>query len=139
MAEVAGNLFEVYVLAGATPMTASTGAKVLAIDNASFKDLCNILEKTAFGDTHKMRMGGLKDTELSLSGNYYAGDTTGQAVFIAGDTIMVGAYPSGPTAAGRQVECIVESVEQSATPNDKVKFSVGLAANGAAVALPART
>ena len=138
MAEQAGYLNEVYVLAGETAMTASTGAKVLGVDNSTWSAVCDLLEVTQFGDSYKNRIGGLKDTSLSISGNYYPGDTTGQDVLDAGVIVYIGVYPQGPTVAGRQVKAIVESLELSAAQDGKQEFSASIQGIAAPVTLPAQ-
>ena len=136
--EQAGFINEVWVLTGSTAMVAGTGAKILGVDNSSFGKLCEILDITSFGDTYKKRMAGIKDTSLSISGNVYTGDTTGQAVLIPGDSIYIGTMPQGAAVAGLQIPAIVQSFETSIDVNGKQTFSCAIAANGAPVALPAR-
>jgi len=138
MAEVAGFTNQVWAIAGATAMTNSTGAKMLGVDSSTYSQLCDILEITAFGDTYKNRMGGLKDTTFSVSGNYYPGDTTGQEILIPGNTVFIGVYPSGTGVAGKQVKAIVESFEISAAVADKQTFSASLSGIAAPVSLPLR-
>ncbi len=138
MAELAGKTNEIYILTGAVAMTSSTGAKVLGCDDSSYKTLCDLLEITAFGDTNKLRLAGLLDTSIDLSGNYYPGDTTGQDELVPGDSVYIGVYPSGPTAAGYQFPGIVESFEIKAAVADKQTFSATIQGNGAVVALDAQ-
>ena len=139
MAELAGYLNEVWVLTGAVAMAAGTGAKILGVDNSSFGRLCDMLDITSFGDTYKKRMAGLKDSTFTISGNVYVGDTTGQDVLIPGDSIYIGVMPSGPTVAGTQVPCIVESFETSIDVAGKQTFSATLSPIGAPVALAIRS
>jgi hypothetical protein len=138
MAELAGYLNEVYVLTGSTAMTDATGAKVLGTDNSGWNALCELLEITAFGDTHRNRMAGLKDTSVSLSGNYYPGDTTGQDELVPGDTIYIGIYPSGSGSAGKQVKALVESFEITAAKDGKQEFSASIQGIDAPEVLPAQ-
>ena len=138
MAEIAGFKNQVFILTGATAMGAATGAKVQGVDNSTFGRLCDILEITAFGDTYKNRMAGLKDSEFSLSGNVYTGDTTGQDVMVPGDTVFIGAYPQGTTVAGTQVKAIVESFEASSEVSGKQTFSASFSCIAAPVTLPLR-
>ena len=139
MAEQAGKTNEVWVLDGTVAMTAGTGAKMLGVDNSTFRRLCDLLDISAFGDTYKKRLAGLKDTEISISGNLYVGDTTGQDVLIPGNSIYIGVMPSGPTVAGYQVPVIVESFEISSDVNGKQTFSATFGALDASVALPIRS
>lgn len=136
--EIAGYKNEVYILAGTTPMTNATGAKVQGVDSSDWQDMADKLEVSQFGDTHKDFIGGQKDTTYSMSGYYDPADTNGQALLVAGDFVMVGIYPQGPTAAGRQVKALVESVGYSATAAGRQEFSASLQGCGAPVALPAR-
>lgn len=138
MAEVSGNTNLVYGLASATAMANNTGAKILGVDNSSMGNLCEILEITAFGDTYKNRLAGLKDTTFSISGNVYTGDATGQAILVPGNTIHIGVMPSGVGVAGSQVKCIVESFESSYDANGKQTFSATFSAIAAPVALAIR-
>lgn len=138
MAEQAGFINQVYLLTGSTAMTSSTGAKVLGVDNSTFNRLCDLLEITAFGDTYKNRLAGLKDSNISISGNLYIGDTTGQDDLVPGDTIYIGVYPQGPTVAGSQIKGIVESFEQSSDVAGKQTFSASIQGIAAPVTLPAR-
>lgn len=139
MPEIAGKTNIVYILTGTTAMTNSTGAKVLGVDSSSYNQLCDLLEITQFGDSYKNRMAGLKDTNFSLSGNYYPGDTTGQDELVPGDTVFVGVYPQGTGVAGSQVKAIVESFEISAGVGDKQTFSASLQGIAAPVTLPLRS
>jgi len=139
MAEQAGFKNQVFILTGAVAMGAATGAKILGVDNSTFGKLCDILEITAFGDTYKNRMAGLKDSTFTISGNLYTGDTTGQDVLIPGDTVFVGAFPQGTTVAGTQVKAIVESVEMSSEVSGKQTFSASFSCIAAPVALPIRS
>ena len=139
MAEQSGNKNQVWVLDGDTAMAAGTGAKILGVDNSSYKTLCDLLDITAFGDDYKSRIGGLKDTEISISGNLYVGDTTGQDVLVPGNDIYIGVMPSGPTVAGYQVPVLVESFEISSDVAGKQTFSATFGATGAPVVLPIRS
>lgn len=136
MAEIAGKTNVVYILTGATHMTGSTGAKVLGVDNSSYKQLCELLDITAFGDSYRNRLAGLKDTQVTVSGNYYPGDTTGQDELVPGDTVWIGIYPSGTGVAGKQCKCIVESFEINADVGGKQTFSSSLMGIAAPEELP---
>jgi hypothetical protein len=138
VAEIAGKTNIVYILAGTTAMTDSTGAKVLGVDNSSYQMLCDLLEITAFGDSYKKRLAGLLDTSVTISGNYYPGDTNGQDILVVGNTVQIGIYPSGTGSAGKQVEAIVESFEINADVGGKQTFSSTLQGTEAPAALPAQ-
>lgn len=135
MAEVAGKTNVVYVHPEA--MTNSTGSKITGADNASYKTLCDILDITSFGDTHRRRMAGLLDTEITLSGNIYTGDT-GQGLLIAGNTVFIGCYPQGTAVPSMQVQAIVNSFEASYPVDGKQTFSATFSCIAAPVALPAQ-
>jgi len=139
MSELAGKLNQCYVLSGEVAMTGSTGAKINAIDNSTWNQLCDLLDIPQFGDEYKNRIGGLKDTEVSISGNYDPSDTNGQNVLVAGDICYIGIYPQGTTVAGKQVKAIVGSVEISADVTGKQTISASLSGIGAPAALPARS
>ena len=138
MPELAGKLNQVWALAGSTAMTGATGAKVFGVDNASWNALCSLLEIPQFGDTHMNRMAGLKDTTVSISGNYDPTDATGQNILEPGDIIHIGVYPQGTAVAGKQVKAIVESFENAAEVTGKQTFSASISGIAAPVALPLR-
>lgn len=136
MAEVAGKTNVVYVHTEA--MTNSTGAKITGADNASYKTLCDILDITSFGDTNRKRMAGLLDTEITVSGNIYTGDT-GQGLLVPGTTVFIGCYPQGTAVPSMQVQAIVNSFEASYPVDGKQTFSATFSCIAAPVALPAQT
>ena len=139
MPEIAGKTNVVYILAGESAMTGSTGAEVMGVDESTYSMLCDMLEITAFGDSSKRRMAGLKDTNMSLSGNYYPGDTNGQDLLVPGDTVYIGIYPQGASAAGKQFKALVENFEISASASGKQTFSATVQGIDEPVALPAQT
>jgi len=138
MAEVAGVTNQCFILAGATHMTGSTGAKINGINKSTFKQLADIMEITAFGDTSKRRIAGLLDAEIAVDGNVYVGDTTGQDVLVAGASCWIGVYPSGTAVAGKQIPAIVESVEVAADIKGMQTIKAVCKLNGVAEALPLR-
>ena len=130
MAELAGKLMELRI--NSTEMTnGGDGAKVNGVDNATLNKLADILEITQFGDDYKKRIVGLKDSNVSLSGNYDPADTDGQLVLEPGDDVWVALFPQGTTENGTQVKMIVENFEQSAAVDGKQEFSSSLQGNGA--------
>lgn len=139
MAELAGKTNQVYILAGTSAMSGATGAKINGVDSATLNRLADILEISQFGDDYKKRMAGLKDSNISISGNFDPADTNGQNVIVAGDFVYVGLYQQGTAVAGVQVPMIIESVEQAAEVSGQQTFSASFQGNGAPVALPART
>jgi len=139
MAELSGKINIVYILTGATPMLATTGAKINGVNSSTYNRLAEILEITQFGDDYKKRMAGLKDTSVSLSGNYDPSDTAGQLDLEPGDSVYIGIYPEGTGTAGKQAPMVVENFEQSSSADGKQEFSSSLVGNGAPETLPAQT
>lgn len=139
MAELAGKTNIVYILTGATAIADGTGAKISGVDSSTYNRLAEILEITQFGDDYKKRMAGLKDTSVSLSGNYDPSDTNGQLELEPGDNVYIGIYPEGTGTASKQIPMLVENFEQSASADGKQEFSSSLIGNGAPEALPAQT
>jgi predicted secreted protein len=139
MSELAGKTNVVYILTGTTAMEDGTGAKVLGVNDSSYNQLCDLLEITQFGDDNKNRIAGLKDTNVSLSGNYYPGDTEGQDELVSGDTVYIGVYPEGTGEDGKQVKAIVENFEISASVDGKQEFSASLQGIAEPETLPAQS
>ena len=137
MPELAGKLNEVWILAGSSPMTNATGAKISGVDNSTWKRLCDMLETNAFGNTNKTRMGGLLDNNVTISGNLYDTDT-GQGALVEGAAIYIGVYHQGHTVNGRQMPAIIESIDEAADASGKQTFSASILGNGAPVTLPLR-
>jgi hypothetical protein len=120
MPELGGNLMVVKVgTTGAGPFVLING-----VDNSTLRKLCNILDMTKFGHTHKVRAAGIKDSSVSLSGNYDPADATGQLKLEPGDTVWIQVLPDG--VAGSQIEMLVENFEQTADANGKQTFSSSL-------------
>jgi len=138
-AETAGFVNQVWALTGTTEMAAGTGALIKGVESSSFARMCDILEITAFGDTHKKRMAGLKDTEISISGTIYVGDTTGQDILVPGDSIFIGVMPQGVAVAGTQVAAIVESFATKTDVSGKQTFDAKFSCIAAPVVLPIRS
>jgi len=133
---LAGNKNEVWFLKGTTPMDGTTGTKLEGMDNASLTETADILEITEFGSEYKKRIPGLKDASASISGNYK--ESTEE--LHAGDYVYIGMYPNTSANPGKQLLCIVESVEYSADAGDKQTISISLQAAGEPIeVLPART
>ena len=137
-AEVAGYVNRVKILAGAVAMAGAgspTGSYIEGVDNSTFSLLCDLLEITAFGDSYKNRLAGLKDGSMSISGNYDSADT-GQTAIVPGSTFYIGVYPSGPSVVGKQAPAICESWELSADAAGKQTFTASFSFIGEPVALP---
>ena len=120
MGELAGKLNIIKIATTAE----GAGTKINGVDNSTFNRLCDILEITQFGDSYKNRMAGLKDTSISISGNFDPADTNGQLVLEPGDFVWVQVLPNGST--GKKVKMIVENFEHGASVNDKQTFSSSL-------------
>lgn len=127
--ELAGKVMEVRINSAEMNSNAD-GAKVEGVDNATLNKLADILEISQFGDTYKKRMAGLKDSNVSLSGNYRHDDTTGQLKLEPGDAVWIAVFPQGTGEDGTQIEMVVESFEQSASVDGKQEFSSSLQGNG---------
>jgi len=138
MAEFAGITNQVWVLAGSTPMTNNTGAKMLSIDNSSWDTLCDVLEYLAYGDTYKKRIASLHDTAMTISGSLNPAETTGQNAMVAGATVMLGVYPEGTTVAGTQAQFIVTKVGKAFPAAGMQTVSYEVVCNSVPVALPLR-
>ena len=141
MAELAGRLNYVKVLANSVAMVgagAPTGTAVGGLDSSSYNRLCDLVEITPFGATHKKRLATLQDTSVPISGNYDSADA-GQLILVPGTTIMIAVHPGGATTAGNQVNAIVESFEIAATTSGKQTFSASIQGIAAPVASPAHS
>ncbi len=134
MTELAGRINLVQI---APDDEGSPGAftKINGVDDSTLNRLAEILEITQFGDTHRKRIGGIKDTDLDLSGNFDPADTNGQNLLEPGDICWIRVLYDGTN--GRQIPMIVENFEQSATADDKQEFSSSLLGNGAPSDVPA--
>lgn len=140
MAEQAGKLQVVYVLSGSSAMTSSTGEKVNGADNSSMNKMAELLEISQFGDSYRDRIVGLKDTNVTLSGNYDPDDTNGQDVLDdPGAEVFIGLYPKGTTETGKQVNALIESFEISSDATGKQTFSCTLQGIAEPVTLPAQS
>jgi hypothetical protein len=141
LAELAGRLRYIKVLAGSVAMVgagAPTGTAVGGVDNDTYRKLCDLVEISAYGDTHKKRLAAMKDTSVTLSGNLITTDA-GQLILEPGDTIMLAVHPGGATTVGKQVNCIVESFEDSCDALGKQTFTATVQGNAAPVASPAHS
>lgn len=139
MATVAGKTNIVYILTGETAMVDGTGAKIDGVDNFSFSKTVDLEDISQFGDSYHNQLACLKDTTITISGNYNSADTTGQGELVPGDTVYIGHYPSGIAVAGEQVKAIVESFELDTSATGKQTFSSTLRGIAAPVTLPAQS
>lgn len=137
---LAGKDNVVYVLAGTTAMSGSTGAKVNDANDFSFPKSSNIVEVPQFGEVYTNKISTLKDTTVTVSGYYDPTDTNGQVVLDnVGDTVYIGHYPQGTGVAGIQVKAIIESFEFGATASGEQTFTCTLTGIAAPEALPLRS
>ena len=120
MAELAGRQAVIKI----DVTDAGEGVLIDGVDNHTYKDLCDMLDISKYGNAYKNRMGGLKDTNVTLSGNYNPSDTTGQLVLVAGDFVWLQVLPDG--TAGKKVKMIVEDFTKQAPVEGKQTFSATL-------------
>lgn len=133
----------VLVYAKATNAVAVSGDEVDGINSVSYSPSLDLLDVTDFKDSTgtKLKLGGLKDGSVSLSGDLEMTDAPqGLLRTAAGDGSSVWMTmhfnPSGAASSkGFQVECKVESFEISASVDGKVEFSASLSFTGAPVAV----
>ena len=134
MGELAGKSMEIRI-SDSEMSDGNDGAKINGADNATFNKLKEILEITQFTDKFRKRKGGLKDSNLDISGNYDPTDTDGQLKLDPhGDNedVWVALFPEGNESgkSGKQIKMIAESFEQSAEADGKQEFSATLQGNG---------
>jgi predicted secreted protein len=133
----------VLVYAKATNAAAVSGDEVDGINSVSYGPSLDLLDVTDFKDTTgtKLKLAGLKDGSISLSGDLEMTDAPQTLLRTAagdGSSVWMTIHfnPSGAASAkGFQVECKVESFEISASVDGKVEFSASLQFNGAPVAV----
>ncbi len=131
MAELAGRINLVNI----KPKDSGSFTKINGVDDSTLNRLAEILEISQFGDTHRKRIAGIKDSDLDLSGNYDPADTNGQLLLEPGDIVLIQVLYDGTN--GRQIEMIIENFEQSASADGVQEFSSSLLGNGAPTDVPA--
>ena len=131
MGELAGR--QAVIKIGTT--TEAAGTEIDGVDNHTYKDLCDMLDISKYGNAYKNRMGGLKDVNVTLSGNYNPSDTTGQLVIVPGDFVWLQVLPDGTN--GKKVKMIVEDFTKQAPVEGKQTFSATLQGVDAPTAVPA--
>lgn len=110
------------------------GDEIDGINNIDWGPSADLLETTDFMDTTaaRTRLLGLKDLQVTVSGDYEASDT-GQARLrtnqAAGTTTYVRFLPNG--SAGFKCAMLVQDFSISASFDGKVEFSATLVGNGA--------
>lgn len=133
----------VLVYAKATNAAAVSGDEVDGINSVSYSPSLDLLDVTDFKDTTgtKLKLAGLKDGSISLSGDLEMTDAPQTLLRTAagdGSSVWMTIHfnPSGAASAkGFQVECKVESFEISAAVDGKVEFTASLQFTGAPVAV----
>lgn len=133
----------VLVYAKATNAAAVSGDEVDGINSVSYSPSLDLLDVTDFKDTTgtKLKLAGLKDGSVSLSGDLEMADAPQALLRTAGGDgssvwITIHFNPSGAASSkGFQVECKVESFEISASVDGKVEFTASLQFTAAPVAV----
>jgi len=138
---VAGFTEKVYAR---TDTTAPTSTDLVdGITEFTLSAPVNLLETTQFrgNEGFRSRIAGLKDSSISMSGNYVSGDTVQKllrAARLSGATVHVTVIvdPNGATnEKGYRVPCLVESYEAGGSVDGLATFSCTLQGNGAVVAV----
>ena len=133
----------VVVYLKATNAAAVAGDEVNGLNNVGYSPTVDLLDVTDFQDTSgfKLKLAGLKDGSVSISGDYEPSDAPQQLVpssWSSGASVWATLHfnPSGSAGTkGFQVECKVESFEITAGVDGKVEFSASLSFTGAPVAV----
>ena len=114
------------------------GANLLGgLKDFSVKDSATMLDITDFKDTTgcKLKMAGLKDVAISLSGDYSQADAPQTLLrAVAGTTMYVTVLPDGTN--GYSYPCIVSDYEVKGAVDGLVSISISLVGTGARVAKP---
>lgn len=133
----------VVVYLKATNAAAVAGDEVNGLNNVGYSPTVDLLDVTDFQDTSgfKLKLAGLKDGSVSISGDYEPSDAPQGLVpssWSSGASVWATLHfnPSGSAGTkGFQVECKVESFEITAGVDGKVEFSASLSFTGAPVAV----
>jgi len=138
---LAGHPVVAYLKASAS--AAIAGDEVNGLNNVGYSPTVDLLDVTDFQDTtgFKLKLAGLKDGSISLSGDYEPTDAPQGLIpssWSSGASVWCTLHfnPSGSASTkGFQVECKVESFEITAAVDGKVEFSCSLQFTGAPVAV----
>ena len=138
---LAGHAVVVYFKA--TSGTPSGSDEVDGLNSVSYSPTVDLLDVTDFKDTtgFKLKLAGLKDGSVSLSGDFEAADAPQVLVRTSWSSGASGwvSFIFDPSASagsqGFKVECKVENFEISASVDGKVEFSASLSFTGAPVAV----
>ena len=117
MAELAGRQAVIKI----DTTSSGPGVVIDGVDNHTYKELCDMLDISKYGNEYKNRIGGLKDTNVTLSGNYNPSDTNGQLKIVPGDFVWLQVLPDGTN--GKKVKMIVEDFTLQAPVEGKQTFS----------------
>lgn len=131
MGELAGRLAVIKI----DVTEAGAGVAIDGVDNHTYKDLCDMLDISKYGNAYKNRMGGLKDVNVTLSGNYNPADANGQLAIVPGDFVWLQVLPDGTN--GKKVKMLVEDFTRQAPVEGKQTFSATLQGTEAPTNVPA--
>lgn len=117
----------------------TTYVEVDGINDASLQRLVDLLDTTDFKDTSgaHTRIAGLKDTSVSLSGDWEPADTgwlKAETAYSSGATLYVKVLLNGTN--GYKAPFKVESIELSGGVDGKCEVSISCQGTGAATILP---
>lgn len=99
--------------------------EVAEVQDWSYEDTVDLVEKSAMGDTTKSYLAGLKDGSGSVSCLWDETDTTGQGALVVGASVVLNLYPEGAAtgATYKTGTVVVESVSVEGAKDDIVKQS----------------
>lgn len=129
---VAGKNNKIFYKMDSLMINTDDGTEMTNITNYNFNELAEILESAFFGRERKVRQAGVKDCNVSLTGELLAESNgyDGFFEFEVGDTVAIGIWIE-KINIGRQVLCIVQKIDVSADASGKVTFSISFESNGA--------
>lgn len=107
---------------------------ILGLNDATLARAGEILDDTEFceNEGYRSRIYGLRDTNISLSGDYEPDDSAQQELFTAWEdreVVRIQYLPDGEN--GVEGEYVVENIDQSGTIDDKETIDVTLQGTGA--------
>lgn len=115
------------------------GDEVAGLNSVDYSPTVNMLDVTDFKDTtgFKLKLAGLKDGSISLSGDFLSGDAPqvlARSSWSSGASIWATLNFDPSASAGSKgfnVECKVENFKVSAAVDGKVEFTASLQFTGA--------
>jgi len=113
---------------------------ILGLNDATLARAGEILDDTEFCENqgYRSRIYGLRDTNISLSGDYEPENTAQQELFNAwenSEIVTIQYLPDGEN--GVQGDYVVENIDQSGTIDDKETIDVTLQGTGALIPITA--